>query len=328
MATQVAHPQVASRMAQACNDFLSSLDPDQRAKATYAYLDGERVFWYYAPLNRHGLPLRDMDESQRELARAILASGLADRAYEQARQIIDLETHLGEIEHEEDNVTWARDPELYYFTVFGEPGGEEPWGWRAEGHHVCLNYSVWGDRVISMTPLFLGSNPAEVRKGPDAGRRILGAVEDLAFELMDSLDAGQRSRAILYDKAPRDILTFSAIRASLPEEQGVPASKLTDSQRAMLMALLAEYLRRVPEDLSRDKLEWLKEEGLQRLHVAWGGPVAKGVGHYYRIHGGNFMVEFDNQQNEANHIHSVWRDVDNDFATDVLRDHLLLYHVL
>ena len=325
MATQVA---VASRMARACTEFLESLGPDQRATASYPYLDGERVFWYYAPLNRHGLPLRDMDPPQRELAHAILASGLAERAYEQARKIIDLETHLGEIEREEGSETWVRDPELYYFTVFGEPGGDAPWGWRAEGHHVALNFSIWGDRVISMTPLFLGSNPAEVRKGPHAGRRILGAVEDLAFELMESLDAGQRSRAVLYDKAPRDILTFSAIRASLPEEQGVPASKLSDSQRAMLMALVTEYVRRVPEELSQEKLASLKEEDLDRLHVAWGGPIARGVGHYYRIHGGSFLVEFDNQQNGANHIHSVWRDVDNDFATDVLRDHLLLYHVL
>ena len=203
MATRIEQPRAAGQMAETCARFLDSLAQDQKAKATFQYVDGERVFWYYPPLNRHGLPLRDMDPRQRRLALDLMASGLAERSYEQAKQIIDHELVLGQIEREMGTVTYRRDPELYYFTVFGEPGGEDPWGWRAEGHHISLNYSIWRDKVISMTPFFFGANPAEVRTGPKTGLRILGHSQDLAFELMESLDAGQRSRAIIYENAPR-----------------------------------------------------------------------------------------------------------------------------
>ena len=328
MATKAAQAQAATEMADACGRFLESLSPDQKAKATYLHEDGERIFWYYPPLNRHGLPLRDMDARQRELAYAVMASGLTEKSYEQAKLIIDLESILGPLEAEEDAVTWVRDPALYYFTVFGEPNGSDPWGWRVEGHHVSLHFSIWGDEVISVTPFFFGANPAEVRKGPQTGQRILGACEDLALELMDSLDAGQRSRAIIYDEAPWDLLTHNSSRVSLPPEEGLAGSRMTGTQKEMLMALVTDYVSRVRSEVSQQKLAALTETGLNGLHLAWGGPVRMDQPHYYRIHGGNFVVEFDNRQNDANHIHSVWRDVANDFASDVLRDHLLLYHVI
>lgn len=328
MATRAAETRTAAHMAQACTTFLDGLSPEQLDKATYLYEDGERVFWYYAPLNRHGLALRDMNPDQRKLAYGVMATGLADRAYRQAKQIIDHETVLGPLEQETGRLTFARDPNLYYFTVFGDPKGDDPWGWRAEGHHLSLNYSIWRDEVISATPIFFGANPAEVRKGPKKGLRILADVEDLAFELMESMDAGQLSKAVIYDRAPADILTYSAVRASLPDEEGLPGSKMSGTQREILMALLKEYVRRTPNDLSEQKLAMLQEDWLDGVHLAWGGPVKKGEAHYYRIHGGNFFVEFDNYQNGANHIHSVLRDVANDFANDVLREHLLLFHVL
>ena len=328
MATQHVHSEAAVEMSEACSSFLQSLNPDQKAKATYQYLDGERVFWYYPPLNRHGLPLRDMDANQRKLADAVMASGLTEQSYKQAKLIIDHEDVLGPLEKENNMVTFVRDKELYYFTLFGEPGTEDPWGWRVEGHHVCLNYSIWGDKVISVTPFFFGANPAEVRKGPKTGLRILGAREDLAFELMESLDSGQRSKAIIYDEAPLDILTYNSTKVSLPREEGLPASRMSGTQKEMLMSLLAEYVNQVRPDVSQEKMDAFKEQGIDNIHLAWGGPVDKAKAHYYRIHGGNFMVEFDNRQDGANHIHSVWRDVENDFASDVLRDHLLLYHVI
>jgi hypothetical protein len=320
----------AAEMAEACRKFLDSLSPEQKAKATYRYEDGERIFWYYPPMNRHGLPIRDMDASQRELAYDIMASTLTEEAYQRAVKIIDLETTLGQLEKEAGTITFARDPELYYFTVFGEPGGQDPWAWRAEGHHVSLHFSVWGDKVISATPFFFGSNPAEVRKGPQKGLRILASREDIAYELMESLDSGQRSKAIIMDKAPWDILTYNSSRVVLPKEEGLPASRMSGIQQEMLMALVTEYVGQARSEIAQQKLDAIREQGVDRLHLAWAGPVERGLNkeHYYRIHGGNFLVEFDNRQNGANHIHSVWRDVENDFAQDVLRQHLLLYHVI
>ena len=328
MANQVETSQAAVQMAEACTAFLDSLSDQQKAKATYSYQDGERVFWYYPPLNRHGLPLRDMDTRQQELAYRIMASGLTEKSYEQAKLIIDHELVLGPLEKEQGKITFVRDPDLYYFTIFGEPGGADPWGWRAEGHHVSLHFSVWGDKVLSVTPFFFGANPAEVRKGAKTGLRILGSREDLAFELMDSLDQGQRNTAVIYDKAPLDILTYNSSKASLPREQGLAASRMSGTQKEMMMSLVSEYVGQVRGDLSQERLDAIKEQGIDGFHLAWAGPIDKREEHYYRIHGGDFLVEFDNRQDGANHIHSVWRDVENDFAQDILREHLLLYHVI
>ncbi len=313
-------------MAAACGDLLDSLDAAQRARATFPYLDGERLFWYYPPLNRHGLPLLAMTDEQQELARRVLEAALSEKGYEAACAIIDHELILREQERADGQVSWARDPGRYYFTLFGDPHGTDPWGWRAEGHHLSLHFSIWGERVISTTPFFFGSNPAEVLHGPKRGLRILARREDLAFQLMDSLDQSQRSRAVIYDKAPWDILTYNSTRAVLPREEGLAGDRLDAAQREMLTALVETYVNQVRSDVARHKLEHLRRDGLGHLRVAWAGPVARREGHYYRIHGGNFLVEFDNCQNDANHVHSVWRDVDNDFAQDVLRDHLLLYH--
>ena len=177
MATTSTAPVTAKHMATAAADFLESLSPTQRAAATFAYVDGERIFWYYPPMNRHGLALRDMDAGQRKLAYAMMSTGLTEKSYERAKLIIDHENVLGPLEKEQGRISFVRDPELYYFTVFGDPDGEKPWGWRAEGHHVSLHFSIWGDKIISATPFFFGANPAEVRKGPKTGLRILGARE-------------------------------------------------------------------------------------------------------------------------------------------------------
>ncbi len=319
----------SAAMTDAAQAFLHSLSPEQRARASYDYLDGERIFWYYPPVNRHGLPLRDMTPPQRELAYALLRSGLTERSYTQAVEIIDLEVILGEIERGDGIRSFVRDPELYYWTIFGQPGdAQSPWGWRVEGHHISLNYSLWGGRVISLTPFFFGANPAEVRAGPRSGLRILDDRETLAQQLMQSLDRSQRRAATIYAEAPWDILTYNASRVSLPPEQGLPAAAMSAVQRDLLRRLVGVYVDQAPADAAAEKWRRIESEGFGGLHWAWAGPLEGGEPHYYRIHGGNFVVEFDNRQNGANHIHSVWRDIENDFANDVLGEHLLLYHVL
>lgn len=323
-----AHAQATADMAAAAAAWLDSLAPEQRAKATYEYMDGERVFWYYPPLNRHGLALRDMDDEQRKLAYGIMESGLTPRAYKQASQIIDHETILGKLEKERGVVSFVRDPELYYFTVFGEPGGADPWAWRVEGHHVSLHYSVWGDSVISTTPFFFGANPAEAPQGPQQGLRILGDRQDLAMELVNGLSSEQRRRAVIYPEAPYDILTYNSSRAVFPQEEGLPGAQMNGVQREMMMTIINEYVTTIREDVAQDKLNAIREQGLDDFYFAWGGGLENNTKHYYRIHGGAFIVEYDNRQNDANHIHSVLRDEENDFANDVLREHLLLYHVL
>jgi hypothetical protein len=317
-----------AEIAQASSAFLASLSAEQKDKATFNYLDGERVFWYYPPMNRHGLALRDMDENQRALAMSILEVTLDPVAYNRTKQIIDHEDILGLVEKEAGIVSFVRDTSLYYWTIFGEPGGDDPWSWRAEGHHVSLHFSFWGDKVIATTPFFFGINPAEVLKGPQAGLRVLSNREDIALELINSLDSGQRSRAIVEDAAPSDILTYNASKALVPKEEGLPGSQMNGTQQEMLMSLISEYVSQVRHDISHDKMSAIQDKGVGDFHLAWAGEIDPFKAHYYRIHSGDFVVEYDNIQNGANHIHSVLRDVENDFAADVMREHLLAYHVL
>ena len=322
------HLRVTAAMVDAARRWVASLDTNQRSKATYHYMDGERLFWYYPPLNRHGLPLRDMTEQQRNYALELLATGLTEESNQQARSIIEHELVLGPLEAEWGQVTWPRDPELYYWTVFGDPGRHDPWGWRVEGHHLSVHYSVWGDQVIAVTPFFLGANPAEVRKGPKEGLRILGRREDLAIELIGSLDAGQRGKAVIHDKAPWDILGYNSSKQAIHDEEGLAGHEMNGTQREIMMALIGEYVNGVPAPVAEQRLAAIRDTGVDDYRLVWAGGLDRSRDHYYRIHGGQFIVEFDNVQNEANHIHSVWREVENDFAQDVLRDHRMLYHIL
>ncbi len=327
-ATGHPHAHAVHQMAEAASNWLASLDAQQKAKATYPFLDGERIFWYFAPLNRHGLPLRDMDMVQRGLAMEIVDAMLDEDAARKVRDIIDLEPILGAIEKGRGVITWERDPDLYFWTIFGEPGREDPWGVRIEGHHACLNFSIWKDEVLSMTPFFFGSNPAEVPDGPKQGQRVLHRREDLGLELVNSLDSGQKSKAIIYDDAPWDLLTYTSPKASLPREEGLPASKLNATQQQVLLALVSDYVKQVRPDVAEKKLESVLDAGIDAIHFAWAGGLERGKAFYYRLHGNDFIAEFDNRQNNANHIHSVWRDFANDFAEDVLRKHHLLFHIL
>ena len=269
-----------------------------------------------------------MAQPQRNLAMELLATGLTEDSNRQARLIIKHEDVLGPLEEEWGQITFARDPELYYWTVFGDPGRGDPWGWRVEGHHLSVHYSVWGDQVIAVTPFFLGANPAEVRKGSKAGLRILGRREDLAIELIGSLDVGQRAKAVIHDKAPWDILGYNSSKQAIHDDEGLAARDMNGTQQEILMTLIAEYVNGAPPPVAEQRLAAIRESGLDDFRLVWAGGLDRSRDHYYRIHGGQFIVEFDNTQNEANHIHSVWREVENDFAQDVLRDHRMLYHVL
>jgi hypothetical protein len=325
----IVHAAATAEMSDFAGKFVETLDSNQKAKTCFQYMDGERIFWYYPPLNRHGLPLRDMNDNQRDLALGLMAAGLTESGTAQAKATMQHESILGEIEKNQgkSDSSFRRDPDLYYWRIFGDPRGDEPWGWSVEGHHVSIHYSIWKDKVISVTPFFFGSNPAEVKEGPHKGLRLQPKVKDLAFDLIGDLDKGQQSKAIIFDEAPLDILTFNAARASLPKEQGLSASNMNSTQKEILTALITEYTSKVRTDISDARLTTILSN-LDGIHFAWGGPVDKTQAHYYRLHGGDFVVEYDNRQNGANHIHSVWRDVSNDFAGDVMRDHLYMYHVL
>ncbi|MBM03737.1 MAG: hypothetical protein CL766_02995 [Chloroflexi bacterium] len=316
------------KMQEAASSFYDNLDAKARNKALFHYLDGERIFWYYPPLNRHGLPLKDMTKELKSLVFTLLETGLSSDAFNQTLQIINHELILKELEIRENIKTFVRDPERYYFTIFGNPKSKDPWGWRFEGHHVSIHFSIWSDKIISVTPLFLGVNPAEVKDGDSKGLRILKKREDLAFELVNSMSKDQHHIATIYENTPKDIITYNSSRVTVPVVEGISWDELKIGQQKLLKLLIAEYVNQVNPNLVKSKLEYLESNTLKSVKFGWAGGINLGEAYYYRIHGGNLFIELDNYQSGANHVHSVWRDVENDFAQDVLRKHLLSYHVL
>ena len=316
-------PVAVGRMAEAARRFLDSLDETGRAAASFPFAGDERYFWHYTPIDRNGLQLMDMTAEQRELAFALLATGLSARANGQARQIVDLEPILRETEEIEKIATgWHRDSGRYRFSIFGEPGGRAPWAWRVGGHHIGIIFTVVDGDWVAPTPLFLGTNPAIVRHGEHTGLRILPDEEELARVILGSLDDRQKGVAITDAVAPNDILsTNRRVVDPTIAPTGIPYADLNGEQRAHLVALTKHYATRLDDELSAAAWSNIERAGLDGVAFAWAGPEERGQGHYYAVKGPRFLIEYDNTQNGANHIHSVWRDYANDFGEDLLAAH-------
>jgi hypothetical protein len=306
----------AISMVNAAKDFLDSLTLEQRSKCTYAFEDEQRFDWHVIPRPRKGIPLKELDAKQRQLAHNFLKTGLSQRGYLRATTIIELENVLRELQKERTD----RDPELYYFTIFGKPSLKESWGWRIEGHHLSLNFTVVSGKMVATTPSFFGANPAEVRQGARQGLRVLGAEEDIARELLLSLDERQRAVAI-FSKTPPAILTLATKTAEPPAPAGIQANQLYTQQMNLLTRLLEQYAASMPADLAAERMKNLRHVGLEKITFGWAGSIERGQGHYYRVQGPTFLIEYDNTQNNANHIHTVWRDFNGDFGRDLLREH-------
>lgn len=311
-------------MVVAAQEFLEALSPELRVRAVFPFESEDRFRWHFVPhemFPRRGVNIKEMKAEQRRAAHALLRSALSSQGYLKATSIMHLEEILREIEKSTGTGRFNRDPELYWFMIFGTPSTKAPWGWRVEGHHLSLNFSSVTNELIATTPTFMGSNPAEVPRGPHVGWRILAAEEDLARALLASLDENQRAQAIIDTTAPADIITGNSRKASLEKPVGLPVSKMTETQRSLLLRLMVEYIQNMRQDLAHQQLEKIKNAGIEKIHFAWAGSLTRGEGHYYRIHGPTFLIEYDNTQNNANHIHTVLRDFEDDFGVDLLSKH-------
>jgi hypothetical protein len=317
-------------MAGAATKFLDGLSAEQRRQAAFPFEGGERLHWHFIPSEmfpRNGLPISAMTPSQRELAHGLLRSGLSQRGYLTATAIMDLETILGALEAARRSgsgggTTLVRDPERYLFSVFGSPSPRGAWGWRVEGHHISLNFTVVNGSLVAATPSFFGSNPAEVREGPKKGLRILGAQEDAARALIATFDSPQRAKAIIAPAAPSDIQTMNALKVDPLPPAGLVARDMTPAQRDLLLALIDVYASAMATDIAAERMTKVRKAGVERIAFAWAGETERGKKHYYRVQGPTFLIEHDNTQNDGNHIHSVWRDFEGDFGRDLLREHL------
>ena len=301
----------------AAQGFLSSLRPDQTARAAMPFEDENRTLWLYVPAQRKGLAWREMDAAQAAKGAALLKASLSDLGYQRTETVRKLEAVLGEIEHNPQ----ARDRDYYVFAFFGAPNDGSKWGWRYEGHHVSINFTYVGNKLVASTPQFFGSNPAEVASGPEKGTRMLGKEEDMGFALLASLSPDQRKKAVLEATAPGDIFTSQTRKAERLGDTGLQYSEMTKPQQEALLALVRQNaLAQRPEEVGR-RMQKIEKAGYDHLVFAWMGGDRPGVGHYYRIQGPTFVIEFDNTQNNADHIHLAWRDFEGDFGRDVLAEH-------
>jgi hypothetical protein len=312
-------PEAAQRMAEAARAFWEGLSATQRGQTRFEFGDNERHNWHYFPRSRKGIALKDLNDAQNQSLRALLRSALSAPGYDKVANVMLLEGVLGER-------SGMYDPSLYYVSMFGDPGAAKPWGWRFEGHHLSLNFTLVGGQFVSVTPSFLGANPAEVRDGPRKGLKTLAAEEELARKLLLSLDETQRATAIFDSRSYAQLASGAAERVSPLAPIGIAVGELSPAQRDLLLQLLAEYSNLVRPDLARLRLERLRVAGLENIRFAWSGGAKRGEAHYYRLQGPTFLLEYDNSQNGANHIHSVWRDFDGDFGRDLLADHWAAHH--
>lgn len=309
-------------MTNAARAFLSGLTPDLRARAVFPLSADERMNWHFVPIERKGVALREMTSAQKHLAEALLSAGLSQQGIIKAHTIMSLDQILKDMEK---GTGPERDPEKYYVTIFGEPAEQGTWAYRFEGHHISLNFTIVNGRIAS-SPSFFGDNPAEVKEGPRAGLRALMREEDLGRALVQSLDPGQRAIAIVDKTAPRDIITFDSRKAALNgQPSGLPFSRLNAKQKEALGELVSEYAGNFPPQIADMRMEqYRKTQG--SLYFAWAGGTEKGEPHYYRVQTPAFLIEYDDTQNNANHIHSVWRDFEGDFGVDLLAQHYQASH--
>jgi hypothetical protein len=326
------HRPAASLITECANRFLAALDENQRGRVTFPFDTDERMNWHFIPDNtklaidtlgvRKGLTLRDMSPYQRHLASALLAAGLSQSGYIKAVTIMSLEEVLRVMEGDAGE---HRNPEKYYFSIFGTPADTGAWGYRVEGHHVSQNYTVVNGKVLG-GPSFFGANPAEVRQGPRKGLRVLAAEDDLGFDLIRTLDEPEQKIAIVDANAYPEILTAASRKAALKgQPSGLSAAKMSSNQFDALIALVEEYAHNVPDELARHRMEQLNQAG-KNIFFAWAGGTKPGDPHYYRVQTPAFLIEMDDTQDNANHIHSVWRDFEGDFGQDLLKQHYSASH--
>ena len=314
-------PAHAQAMRQAAERLLAAAPEATRAKMQRPFEDADRLDWHYTPRSRNGAAMKELDARGREAVHALLKTALSASGYRKATNIIELELVLREIE----TFGLMRDPERYHLTVYGKPDATAAWGWRFEGHHLSLNFTLAGDKAAAESPSFFGANPATVPKnakfGAKQGVRVLAAEEDEARALLAMLSAAQRKDAVFESRTFGEIVTGNAAKVDPLKPVGTSAAQMDEKQRAQLWKLIEVYTGSFEPGLAAARLARAKQGGIEAIHFGWAGATERGRPHYYRVQGPQFLIEYDCTQNDGNHIHTVWRNFNGDFGRDLLKQH-------
>ncbi len=317
--------EIAQEFAVAAQRFMDALDPAMQAK--YLFRDAERGNFHFFPIARRGVPLKDLKNGQRHLGMALMSAALSHVGNQKALVIMSLGDYLRETDK---TPNLHRDSDQYYFTIFGEPAPAGTWGYRVEGFHLSLNVTVVKGRWISVTPSFFGAIPATVPDGPRKGLQVLQEETELGRALAKSFTAEQRK--IGFGKIPDfktetvgGLITGNQRKIGRSRPRGLPVAAMAVEQREVLMKLVRVHIGRIRKELADQDLARIDRAGTDKIHFIWAGGLEPGEPHHYLIQGPTFLIEYDNTQDQANHVHCVYRDFDNDFG-DALLEHYQKQH--
>jgi hypothetical protein len=305
-------------------NFLNSLNEEQIEKTQFPFDNLSRNTWHFLPGTmwpRAGIQLHELNPNQKELFFELLRVYLSKSGYDKTMRIIDLERVLAELS---GNIEF-RDPEKYFVAFYGDPKKDDLWAWSFEGHHISLNFSILNDK-ISIAPRFMGANPAMIKEGERKGERTLANEEDYGFKFMNSLSDGQKQKAIFQESSFAQIVTSNSTEVGPLQPVGIKMQELRSDQQLMLFDLINEYISTMPIELANKRMNNLRSEEFDEIRFGWAGSTERGKSHYYRVQGKTFLIEFDNTQNNANHIHLVWRDFEGDFGRDLIKEHYQKTH--
>lgn len=318
----------AQDITSAANKFIASLTPSLKQQAMFSFEDDERFNMNFVPMVRRGPTFHDFNQAQKSAALHLLEVSLSSAGYLKATQIMELERVLREIEGDVklSDGHFRRDPLNYHFCVFGTPSATGVWGWRFEGHHISLNFVSQGGKIQSSTPSFFGANPGVVKSGAEKGKQVLREETRLGFELISSLTPAQLKITRFSENAPHEIISGNDRNARALEPAGLTYAAMNAAQKATFERLLKVYVDNYQLGFSRTLMDKITKAGLENLSFAWAGGLKPGGGEYYRIQGPMLLIEYDNTQNNGNHVHTVVRDLTNDFAEDILKNHYQMHH--
>jgi len=317
----------AQKAVAAANRFMAMLDPGQKDSTVFPFDGDERLNYHFVPLRRKGITFNDMNDEQKRAALDLMRTCMSEESFQKVAQIRQLDDVLKVLENRKPEDHF-RDPGNYHISIFGIPSANSIWGWRFEGHHISFNFSFDKQTLTAGTPAFLGSNPAIVLSGPEKGKQVLKEETDKGFALLHSLNNAQLQKAVIDTAAFKDILTFDKRSAMLGNPVGIKYAELNKEQQALMLQLIGTYVHRFTKLFADDMLKEIEHTGLDNLWFAWAGSTKEelGKGTYYRVQGPTIVIEYDNTQNNANHVHSVVRDLKHDFGGDELLEHYKAAH--
>jgi len=315
----------AQNLSEKATLFLDSLSDELKTQTVFSIDDEERFNMNYVPINRKGPRFHDFNETQKAVALDLLKSSLSDEGYRKSKEIMSLEAVLRVIEND-DNDRMSdgkprRDPMNYHFCIFGDPSSEKPWGWRFEGHHLSLNFTSSDSKISSATPTFFGTNPGVIRITGHKEKEVLKKETALSFKLVNSLSPEQLKKAMFADIAPLEIITTTKRNVEGFEQKGIYHDDLTSEQQKLFHELIDLYLNNYEQNFSEGYRDKIKKAGIENLSFSWAGSLEPGTPNYWCIQGPVLLIEYDNTQTNANHVHTVVRDPTNDYGEDTLKKH-------